>query len=50
MLQVFCPGAASHLDLWDHKPELEKRHGQKFDPGLVEIPLGVDSANGSDEE
>jgi DNA-directed RNA polymerase subunit alpha len=24
--------------------------GQKFDPGLVEIPLSVDSANGTDEE
>jgi hypothetical protein len=21
-------GAASHLDLWDHKPQLEKHHGQ----------------------
>jgi hypothetical protein len=27
VLQIFCPGAASHLDLWDHKPELEKRDG-----------------------
>src|SRR5436853_6447669 len=32
VLQVFCPGAASHLDLWDHKPELEKRDGQPL-PG-----------------
>ncbi len=22
VLQIFCPGAASHLDLWDHKPML----------------------------
>ncbi|MSU61462.1 MAG: DUF1501 domain-containing protein [Pedosphaera sp.] len=28
VLQIFCPGAASHLDLWDYKPELEKRDGQ----------------------
>lgn len=32
VLQIFCPGAASHLDLWDHKPELERRHGQPL-PG-----------------
>ncbi|MBS0208978.1 MAG: DUF1501 domain-containing protein [Planctomycetes bacterium] len=28
VLQIFCPGAASHVDLWDYKPELVKRHGQ----------------------
>ena len=28
VLQIFCPGGASHVDIWDHKPELEKRHGQ----------------------
>ncbi len=27
VLQIFCPGAASHLDLWDYKPALEKYHG-----------------------
>jgi Protein of unknown function (DUF1501) len=32
VLQIFCPGAASHIDLWDYKPELEKRHGQPL-PG-----------------
>ncbi len=26
VLQIFCPGAASHVDLWDHKPMLEKFH------------------------
>lgn len=25
-LQIFCPGAASHMDLWEHKPELERFH------------------------
>jgi hypothetical protein len=20
VLQIFCPGAASHMDLWEHKP------------------------------
>ncbi len=28
VLQIFCPGAASHIDLWDHKPELQRRSGQ----------------------
>jgi len=32
VLQIFCPGAASHLDLWDYKPELIKRSGQPL-PG-----------------
>src|SRR5687767_519851 len=32
VLQIFCPGAASQIDLWEHKPELEKRHGQPL-PG-----------------
>ena len=26
MLQIFCPGGASHIDLWDYKPSLEKYH------------------------
>jgi len=32
VLQIFCPGAASHMDLWEHKPELERRDGQPM-PG-----------------
>ena len=32
VLQIFCPGAASHMDLWEHKPSLEKYHGQPL-PG-----------------
>ena len=32
ILQIFCPGAASHIDLWENKPELEKRHGSPL-PG-----------------
>jgi hypothetical protein len=32
VLQIFCPGAASHIDLWDYKPELIKRDGQPL-PG-----------------
>lgn len=33
VIQLFMAGAASHLDLWDHKPELEKRDGQPSDFG-----------------
>lgn len=32
VLQIFCPGAASHMDLWEHKPSLDKYHGQPL-PG-----------------
>ncbi len=32
VLQIFCPGAASHMDLWEHKPELDKWHGKPL-PG-----------------
>jgi hypothetical protein len=27
VLQIFCPGAASHIDLWDYKPALAEYHG-----------------------
>jgi hypothetical protein len=33
VVQLFMAGAASHVDLFDHKPELEKRNGQPWDPG-----------------
>ena len=32
VLQIFCPGAASHMDLWEHKPLLEQHHGKPL-PG-----------------
>ncbi len=32
VLQIFCPGAASHMDLWEHKPMLEKMDGEPL-PG-----------------
>jgi len=37
VLQIFCPGGASHIDLWEHKPALEKYHGQPLpgEEGLV---------------
>ena len=33
VVQLFMAGAASHIDLFDFKPELIKRHGQKSDFG-----------------
>jgi hypothetical protein len=33
VIQMFMAGAASHIDLFDHKPELIKRHGEKSDFG-----------------
>lgn len=32
VLQIFCPGAASAMDLWDYKPALETYHGKPL-PG-----------------
>lgn len=32
VLQIFCPGAASHMDLWEHKPALQKYAGKPL-PG-----------------
>src|SRR5229473_6515499 len=36
VLHVFCTGAVSHLDTWDYKPELVKRHGQSM-PGVDKL-------------
>lgn len=33
VVQLFMAGAASHVDLWDYKPDLIKRHGQPSDFG-----------------
>lgn len=33
VIQLFMNGGASQMDLFDYKPELLKRHGEKFDPG-----------------
>lgn len=33
VVQLFMAGAASHIDLWDHKPMLEKLHGEASDFG-----------------
>jgi hypothetical protein len=31
VLQVFCVGGMSHIDTFDHKPELDARNGKPFD-------------------
>ena len=33
IVQLFMNGGASQVDMFDYKPELIKRSGQKFDPG-----------------
>ncbi len=33
VVQLFMAGAASHLDLWDYKPALERHHGEEADFG-----------------
>src|SRR5437870_5519514 len=32
IVQLFMNGGVSQMDTFDYKPELAKRHGQKFDP------------------
>jgi hypothetical protein len=45
VVQLFMSGAASQVDTFDYKPELVKRHGQKFDPGgKVELFQSVPGA------
>lgn len=36
VLHIFCPGAASHIDLWDYKPDLEKYDGTPM-PGEANL-------------
>ncbi len=33
VVQLFMAGAASHIDLWDHKPFLDNHHGEASDFG-----------------
>lgn len=36
VLVIYCPGAVSHVDTFDHKPALTKYHGQK-PPGIPAV-------------
>ncbi len=47
IIQLFMNGGASQCDLFDYKPQLIARHGQKFDPGSgerVEASVSVPGA------
>lgn len=44
VLQIFCPGAASHVDLWDYKPSLEKFDGTAM-PGEAEVTFQGKNGN-----
>ena len=39
VVQLFMAGAASHIDLFDHKPALEKHHGEPSDFGGIAVYL-----------
>jgi hypothetical protein len=42
VIQLFMNGGVSQMDTFDYKPELERRHGQRFDPGShVEAPTSA---------
>ncbi len=45
VLQIFCPGAASHIDLWDHKPALEKFDGTPLPGGQTEVTFQGKNGN-----
>ncbi len=45
VLVIFCSGALSHIDVWDYKPELIKRHGQPL-PGGEKL-VTFQGANGA---
>ena len=47
VVQLFMNGGVSQMDTFDYKPELEKRHGQPFDPGTAEKVEGVTSTPGN---
>jgi hypothetical protein len=45
VLQIFCPGAASHLDLWDYKPALEKYDGTPLPGAAQEVTFQGKNGN-----
>lgn len=46
VLVIFCSGALSHLDVWDYKPELIKRHDQPL-PGAGDKFVTFQGENGN---
>ena len=47
VIQLFMNGGASQMDLFDYKPELFKRAGEKFDPGEGQLVEAATSAPGN---
>lgn len=45
VLVIFCSGACSHLDSWDYKPELIRRHGQPMPGGEKLITFQGEQGN-----
>ena len=45
VIQIFCPGGVSHIDTFDHKPELEKWQGKPL-PGAENF-VSFQGANGN---
>ncbi len=46
VIQLFMNGGVSQCDTFDYKPQLEKRHGQTFDPGSGKHVEAVTSTPG----
>ena len=44
ILIIYCPGAVSHLDTFDYKPDLERFHGRK-PPGVPAVTFEGPSGN-----
>jgi hypothetical protein len=44
VIQLFMNGGVSQMDTFDHKPELERRHGQKVDFGLQAAATSIPGA------
>ncbi|MCO8121609.1 DUF1501 domain-containing protein [Stieleria sp. TO1_6] len=44
VLMIYLPGAVSHIDTFDYKPELTKLHGQK-PPGMPEVTFEGPTGN-----
>ena len=44
VLVIFCPGAVSHVDTFDYKPELSRYHGEK-PPGIPAVTFEGPTGN-----
>lgn len=45
VLVIFCSGALSHIDAWDYKPELTKRHDQPLPGGAGLVTFQGEQGN-----